>query len=221
MQVLKGVSSEVVVRAVPSAGKGVTRELPSQEALALARAEQEIARLTSAIDKLKTDAARAERDALERGRSEGLKDAAKAADERVRVLEAAVQAARQTWEAALRSSDALAVELVRTALAKIFEPSDDMAALTVRAVRRKVAEIEQGSVTAVIVSAADFPANADLASLETVVAPLGAGLDRSRSLRSGECRIELRVGERAIGPHDQWSVLARILDEFASGGLTA
>ena len=221
MHVLKGASSGLTVRAVPSAKKSEVVQAPTAEALALARADQEVARLTRAMDEAKTAAVRTERDAFEKGRAEGMKEASKIADERVRVLQTAVDAARETWDTALGSIDTLSAELVRTALAKVFEPSDDMAELTIRAVRRKLTELEQGSVVTVTVSAKDFPGEAETAALKTVVTPTGAKLDRSSSLRSGECRIELQLGERSIGPRDQWTVLSRMLDEFAAGDLAA
>lgn len=217
MQVLKGISSDLVVRALPAASKGVSLQAPSLESLALARAEQEIARLTKTIEDTKTAAARAERDAHEKGLEEGRRESAKAADERVRVLETAMVAAHRTWEDALRSVDTLSAELVRGALAKVFEPSEDLAELTIRTIRRKISDLETGSVVAVVVSAADFRGDADRAALKNVVTPLGARLDRSSSLRSGECRVELRVGERSIGPADQWTVLSALLDDLGSG----
>lgn len=221
MSVIKSSSTTNGIRAVPSWSAPTIAQQPSPEALALGRAEQEIVRLTRLLEDARAEAIRAERQALERGRGEGVKEATSAADKRLDAFSTILQKARADWDKQLGSVDALAVELAHAALAKVFGPTEDLGDLTLRAIRHTLSQVEQQSVITLVVSKADFPDAAALSEVAAAVEPAGATASAVPTLKAGECRLELRIGERAIGPSDQWRVLSSFLGELASEHVAA
>lgn len=215
MAVIKAAAAAKTVRMFAAPAPARSPAEPSAEAMALTAARDQIARLERAATAAEGAARQSERQALERGCAEGAKDAARAADARVEAMRTALAAARTAWDVRLASVDALAVELAQAALAKVFAPSADLADLTVRAIRRQLADAAAGSVVALVVSEADFPGGEGLDGVAEPVRAAGATIAASPTLRSGECRLELRLGERAIGAVDQWRTLAAFLAELA------
>lgn len=177
----------------------------SPEELALDDAREQIARLEAhllAVDK-------EHRTACDAAYAAGLEEGAKRADDGVerrlaRVREAG-EAALDVWRARLDELDILAAMLAQGAMAKVFSPHADLADLVARAIGAKIAQLRTESIVAVRVSGEDF----EEASAVVAVAG-GAEIIRDPLLKSGECRIDLSLGEVDL----RIDRLATELDEF-------
>ncbi len=158
--------------------------------LALDEARKQIALLEAqlvAIDKQRRD----ERDeAYAAGLKEGAESADDGTERRVAHVREMRDAALDIWRGRVGELDVLAAMLARGALAKVFSPHADMADLVVRAISAKVGQLRAESIVTVRVSSADF------AEPSAVVAAAGGGeIILDSRLKSGECRIDLRLGE--------------------------
>jgi flagellar biosynthesis/type III secretory pathway protein FliH len=162
----------------------------SQAELALDEAREKIARLGAqlvAIDKERSD----ERDAAyAAGLKEGAERAADGADRRLARVREAGDVALDIWRARLSELDILAAMLAQGAIAKVFSPHADLADLVARAIGAKVAQLRAESVVAIRVSNEDFEEPSAI-----VAAARGAEIICDPLLKSGECRIDLRLGE--------------------------
>jgi flagellar biosynthesis/type III secretory pathway protein FliH len=158
--------------------------------LALDEAHDRIARLEAqllAIDKERRD----ERDAAHAaGLKEGAARADDAAERRLSQIREMAASALDVWRARIGELDILAAMLAQGAVAKLFSPHADLSDLVARAIGAKVARLRAESVVAVRVSSEDF------AEPSAVVAVAGgAEIICDPLLKSGECRIALRLGE--------------------------
>ena len=158
--------------------------------LALDEARKQIALLEAqlvAVDKERRD----ERDeAYAAGLKEGAERADDDAERHVARVREMGDAALDIWRGRVGELDVLAAMLARGALAKVFSPDADLADLVARAIGAKVGQLRAESIVAVRVSSADF------AEPSPVVAAAGGGeIILDSRLKSGECRIDLRLGE--------------------------
>lgn len=158
--------------------------------VALDEALEEIASLQAKL--LAADKAR--RDECDETYAAGLKEGAKVAeDDTERRLASArelAEVALVSWRDRLGEMDVLAALLARGAVAKVFSPHADLADLVGRAISAKVARLRKQSVVVVRVSSKDFATSDDVAA-----ASEGFEIMLDPMLKSGECRIDLRLGE--------------------------
>jgi len=200
-------------------------EEPSVEVAADPR-DLEYARLRGQIDDLQGRLVEAEAAKVEavyaaraEGRRKGLDEAEAREEERLSVLRRGIDAAVEAWKARLDALDGLAAALANTALARIFEPHEDLSERVVRMLVRQVGELRRSSIVAIHVSRSDF-ANQD--ALEALGEQLARGDARiairvDPELETGACRVECKLEQVDLDVQAQWSKLALVLDEMAGG----
>lgn len=150
-----------------------------------------------------------------KGREAGVRETADGEARRLARLESGIEQALDTFRQAMDGLERLAPVLAHEALAGIFGSSDERLPLVVAAVRHRFAAIEAGAVLQVEVSAADFADDQALGALETALGPQGPAIHASVALKSGECRIKLRLGTLDIGLDQQWGRLSALLQDMA------
>jgi len=209
-QALQGVAALPAARARRAAEPVIEHPAPDPR---LAVMEAEIERLKTAIETHKRGAAEAIEAAREEGRAAAIADDAA----RTKLVERALDGARDAWDTRLEELDILAVKLARAALAKIFGERADLAELVAQAVAHRLHGLAAEAVVAVRVSAADFPGEA--------LDALAARLDVVRSrlvvdpdLGAGGCRIDLTLGAIDVEPARQWVVIDRALAAMERAG---
>lgn len=180
-------------------------EIRSPAEIALDDAREQIARLEAQL----VAADEEHRTARDVAYAEGLEEGGKRADDgverRLALVRETGEAALDVWRARLGEIDILAAMLAQGAMAKVFSPHADLADLVTRAIGAKIARLRVESVVAVRVS------NEDFAEPSAVVAVAGgAEIICDPLLKSGECRIELRLGEVEV----RIDGLAGELDKF-------
>jgi len=134
-------------------------EMPPQDDPRLAMLRHENSQLRQALAELRDGLPGAEAKAREQGKREGVAGAQADDRKRLETLCAAVEAASASWTDRLERMDGLAATVARTALAKMFERSEDMADLVVRLIARQVELLRRETMIAVRVSSRDFPNN--------------------------------------------------------------
>jgi len=150
-----------------------------------------------------------------KGREAGLREATDGEAQRLARLESGIEQALDTLGRSMDGLERLAPVLAHEALAGILGSSDERLPLVVAAVRHRFAEIEAGTVLQVEVSAADFADDQALEALETAFGPQGPAIHASVALKSGACRIKLRLGTLDIGLDQQWGRLSALLQDMA------
>lgn len=216
--VIKAGVAEAAVR--PLAMRRASRPVAEAAVVADARIgelEEENARLREALEKALDAAADAAAKARESERKEAVEAARGEAAKRLEALDQGLAAALAAWQEALAGLDRLAPLIARTALSKLFEPSEDQAELVGRAIARQMAGLRRETALRLRVSAADF---ADDAALGALRERAGAGrLDIvcDPDLASGECRLDLALGHVELTPAAQWRELAALLESLAFG----
>jgi flagellar biosynthesis/type III secretory pathway protein FliH len=180
----------------------------------LASLAAEIARLDEALGSAAAAAAAAEERAREEGRREGLEEAAADEAKRLGLLEEGIAAAVADLAKRLDCIETLALGIAKAGLAKVFEDPAGEAERVAAAIEAQVSRLRADAVLAVHVSGSDFPDEASLAALAAGRSPVSA----LPELGSGECRLDLVLGQVDAGPRTQWAHLAGILDELAAAG---
>jgi flagellar assembly protein FliH len=175
-----------------------------------ARLLREIERLGKALDDAGAEAQAAILDARAEGRSEGLADAEAREEDRVAALRDGIGEAAGAFATRLDLLDALAPQLVRTALGKLFDAPERWCEIAEAMLVRQLGTLRRSAVVAVQVSAMDFPDPAAIRALDG-----GAvRVETDSGLRAGACRIECKLGAIDLDVREQWQVLAGLLDEM-------
>lgn len=189
---------------------------PKPAASAAARPDprdSELARLRDEIGRLEGELAEAGKAAIqarEQGHRAGLAAAADDAEERRALLRETLTDAYASFEDRLAILDGLAPALVRTALGKLFAPSENWAAMAEAMVARQLRDLRRSAVVVVRVSPLDFGPDS--------IAPLGAGqvpVEADPDLESGQARIECRLEQIDLDVRAQWASLSALLDVMA------
>lgn len=182
---------------------------PSAAERALEEARDEIARLHAALEEQRLTAAQQESRAYERGTENGRATADDGVARHVAQIEAALRAARADLDHRLIELEALAVQLARAALARLFADSTDLADLTCRAIALKLAALREHSVVTIVVGACDFGAPERLDQLRTTVGDARIAIVADAALAAGACRLDLDLGHVDL----TLATLAREADE--------
>ncbi len=155
-------------------------------------------------------------EAFEKGKAAGLKDAEVDEQGRHERIAKTLQAALTLLSQRLESIDALAAMLAQAGLAKIFDDHDDLAALVASAISKRIRQIKDETILAVVVSQEDFPdpqtARKQIPNLQDDVE-----IRCDAALKSGDCRIKLSLGVLEIGPELQIGRLKELLQQLAEG----
>lgn len=190
------------------------------EILAL-RAEQEdlkrrLEQQDATLSELRAEAEAAFRKGEAKGREAGLREAADQDEQRLKRLEAGIEKAQATVAEAMAALERLAPALAHDALANILGQDSDRPQLVAAVVRHQVRTLDARSLIQVEVSAADFPDDDALAVLEGALAGRPS-IHASVGLKSGECRIKLKLGTLDVGVDRQWTELSAMLRDMAEG----
>lgn len=162
--------------------------------LALDDAQAEMARLRTTLIEMQAQAERDGSDAYAAGVADGKATADDATTRRIELLEAMLTTVRADWDTRLDGIDALAVELARAGLAKLFAQSGDLGDLVARAIALKLAALRAESVVAIVVSERDFADHAARDVLRARIASVGTALVSDPALPAGACRLDLKLG---------------------------
>jgi type III secretion protein L len=176
---------------------------------ALDLAHGEIAVLRDEVMELRETAARDCAKAYESGKCDGRTAADDDMKQRIDRLDAALLSAQAAWERRLGEIDVLAVQLARTALAKLFADSSDFGDLVSRAIKRKLSTLQASSVVAIVVSEGDFNREA----LATLLDGSAVAIATDPALATGACRVDLKLGHIDLGTE----TLASELDAALAG----
>jgi flagellar biosynthesis/type III secretory pathway protein FliH len=152
------------------------------------------------------------------GRDAGLREAEDGNEKRLARLEAGIGQAQATFEDALAGLERLAPALAHEALAALLGQGDERPQLVAAVVRHQVQTLEARSLIEIEVSASDFPDDEAVAGLQGSLGSLGPIIHASVSLKSGDCRIRLKLGTLDVGLDRQWAELAGLLRDMSEGG---
>lgn len=196
-----------------------------RQAEALAAAQGDIVRLRSEMAELRRQLADAERasrlavvDARAAAHGEGHAAGLAAADDRaadrIATLAKSIGHATTRIDTRLVETDRLAAALVHAALGRLFAEPDGMATMVLATVKRHIAQLRDGTLLSLRVSATDF---ADTVAIEAALAggavPVVVTIDTA--LPSGACRASLRLGAVDLDVPAQSERLLRLIDTMA------
>jgi len=150
-----------------------------------------------------------------RGREAGLREAADQEALRLARLETGIEHAQATFKQALAGLEHLAPALAEAGLAAVLGSPDDRASLVSAIIRQRLKALETRSIMHIEVSAADFADDQALDALGGTLGSLGPLVQTSVALKSGACRIRLKLGTLDVGLDQQWRRLGALLQEMA------
>lgn len=199
------------VRAFAPSGPAATSILAERSAVerALDLAHDEITALRAEVMELRETAERDCAKAYESGKCDGRAAVGDDHKQRIDRLDAALLGARAAWERRLGEIDALAVQLARAGLAKLFADSGDLGDLVSRAITRMLSTLQADSVVAIVVSEGDFSREA----LATMSEGRAVAFTTDPALATGACRVDLKLGHIDLG----LETLASELDAALAG----
>lgn len=173
--------------------------------------EAEIKRLRSESQHLIESAKAAEAQAFEKGKEAGLAEHHRNEADLAARIETAAEGARVRLDAQIVQIENLALAVASTAMDNVLGCADTMAAQVVRAVQVQLDGVRAESVIRVRVSGADFTDDAALFDHAGTVANAGLDWVRDDTLRSGQVRMDLRLGDFGLDLVEHWeSVTARL-----------
>lgn len=143
------------------------------------------------------------------GRVTGLREADDGREALAGMIAAATQLALERFAQEIASLERLAPMLAIEGLGRVFEPSDQRGELVREVIRRQMSDLERRAVVCVEVSSADFT---DADALPSVS---GAEVRALDELKSGDCRIRLKLGALEVGLDQQWDRLREVLIDLA------
>jgi flagellar biosynthesis/type III secretory pathway protein FliH len=146
------------------------------------------------------------------GRKLGLQEAEETGAAALAALEAGLERAVAAYREELNSLERLAPLLAREALGLIIEDQGDRAGLMEAVIRTQLGRLSDLAVLRVEVSREDFGAPSELVDR---LGRTGLDLTASDSLRSGDCRIRLKLGSVEAGIGQQWERLYTLLGDMA------
>jgi len=150
-----------------------------------------------------------------KGREAGLREAEASEARRLARLEAGIDHALAAFEEVLGGLERLAPALAHDALAGMIGSADERLQLIEAVVRHQLTVIEAGSALHIEVSAADFVDDDALEAFEKGLGPQAPVVRASVALKSGECRVKLKLGAIEVGPDQQWDRLGPLLQDMA------
>jgi flagellar biosynthesis/type III secretory pathway protein FliH len=178
--------------------------------------QRDIVRLTEELASSKAAAERAAQSARAEGHRSGLSEAARNDAARIEALRSGVSGALAAFRTKLIETDRLAAALTRRALDKMFDDAESYGDRLVRMIARHIRELESHGLISVAVSPADFATPEAFQAIEAVCAGV-ANVMLETSVKPGECRIRLELGDADCSMSGQRSELSALLDEMVAG----
>ncbi len=149
------------------------------------------------------------------GREAGIRDAADQGAKTLATLESGVEHAIANFNEVLSGLERLAPMLARQGLAGILGAADNRSDLVAAIVLQQLKAIETQAVIHIEVSAADFADEAALSRLGDSLGYQGVTIHAYSALKSGDCRIKLKLGALEVGLDQQWGRLKAMLNDMA------
>ncbi len=180
-----------------------------------ARLSRQLELAEEGMSQLRSQAETAIRDAEIRGREAGVREANDRSSDLVRRVEAGIARAIEDFNASISSLERLSPLLARESLAGIFGQAGPRPDLIGEAIRHQISKIEDIAIIRIEVSAADFGDEHVLASLCQTLGDRQVEVLRLAGMKSGDCRIKLRLGTLEVGINQQWERLSMLLRDLA------
>ena len=185
---------------------------------------EEISRLNKALEKAEAEVEQgkkaseeAVKKAYEEGRAAALLSIEKNDKENLALLKTNLEALSDSLDKQMASTDLLSLAIAQAALRNLFESEESVPEIVVNLIKRQLRDIRQKLITEIVVSQSDFP---DAQSLDDLIAQFGSGFPikiRSQgNMKSGDCRIELRLGYIDLSLKDYWEDLCFLCEEIAN-----
>lgn len=211
-RLLKAASSGALIKPLPQPA-GAAPHAPAARATPDPQAalRDRIATLEAELRRAAAELPKKLGEAREKGKREGLEERDRSAAERLKLLEQLFERAASSWGQQLLAANALSVEIARNVLERMIGNPAWKAEFAEAAIAARMARLDRGSILSIRVSTEDF--GEDVASLLELDSPTPVTLDPS--LKSGDCRIQLTMGEIELGAPAQWRRAAKLLDEIA------
>jgi flagellar biosynthesis/type III secretory pathway protein FliH len=190
-------------------------EIPTQ----LAPVETEVASLAERVRDLeealireRSEREKACEDSFAAGRDKGRGEAESDSAERLRILREAVREAVAELHQALDQRGDMAVAIARAALAKMFGQQASYGSMVEATIRHQLAQIAEGSVIGIRVSAQDFEDDGG----SPLFAAEGVRISREASLPAGSCLFDLTLGTLDASIPRQAGALDAVLGSVAA-----
>ena len=172
--------------------------------------EAQLAEHEAAAVELRTAAEEAYAEGEKAGREAGRAEADERRDEALTLLGETAERAVAALDARLEETDRLAALLAAACLEKLFGAPGARAELVRDLIRRQLDGLRRETIVDLRVSAEDFGSPEEAAA----AAP-GCTVSVSETLPSGDCTIQLQLGQLDIGLGQQWGTLRAALEEMA------
>lgn len=168
--------------------------------------EQEVNHLRRQLDESGKERVKAIEDARAQAKKEA--DAAhKRADaDALAALKEGIATALAEMKTHVLQEQALALLLTRVALERVFADASDFQGLIERAIRLQLATLRRESVLRVCVSSNDFSDEIALAAISEAIGN-GVNVVQDATLASGDCQIDLRLGQVELSISKHWQAL--------------
>ncbi len=178
----------------------------------IARLEASISELRETLAKAQDDTATAVAEAREAGEAAGLAAAESREADRLDALRAGLSAASKRFDNELAAVEALAPQIARAALDKMFGAVEDWSPMVEAMLTRQLATLRRSRIVAVHVSPADFTNGEAVAALSGT--DLCAAIDPE--LRAGAARFACKLGQIDLDARGQWNTLSKLLEEMTA-----
>lgn len=187
------------------------QKLLDERAALLERLEKQEAELAGLRKQVRT--------AFQEGEAEGREAGRRAAEDAgaamLTRLEGGIRQAAGVFATAVSGLERLAPALAREGLAAVLGAEKGRAALVSAIVTQHLRTLEAHSILQIEVSQSDFGDEAALSALTQALGASGLRIVALAGLKSGECRIQLKLGTLDVGIDQQWGRLGALLEQMS------
>lgn len=173
----------------------------------------EIDELRLLLETAKKQLEETEQAAYQRGLEEGKSLATSREQDRFDLLKAHAQKAQSQLDEHLAGLQVLSLQIAQIALSKIFGNAELFSELVAASIRHRCNHLSSELITGVRVSAEDFQSEEMLTALAQAAGRMDIVVDVK--LASGECLIDLKLGQYDIGIGSQWQKLQALLADMS------
>ncbi|WP_156495532.1 FliH/SctL family protein [Croceicoccus estronivorus] len=179
--------------------------------------ERQVEELGRQLREANLQAETREAEAFTRGQRDGYSQADSESGKRIACLKQSLAQAEAQFAARLETLEVLSLEVAQTALARIFGEDSHYSEMISQSVRHQLRQVDNAFVIRVRVSAEDFGDAAGMTELADQLPDLSLQIDPA--LQTGQCTIDLKLGQIEAGIADQWPRLAHLLETMAGEGI--
>lgn len=131
------------------------------------------------------------------------------------VLAKCIERVSDALEVKIDTLDGLALMVAQTALENVFNPQGSYKDLVARSITKQVGGLRQEAILYVQVSSQDFETDEALEDLVFALDLKSADIKTSSHLKSGDCVMDLRLGQVEISIQDHWEALQSLFVKMA------